>query len=414
MTMTFTGCNVPDSGHINISPEQLSIELNGTLPQAITFEANGEWYTRVTYLNDGTNSDGENGNGETDSDDGNATEDARWLNITPTSGSTDQTSITVQAITANYTQQSRRAELLLKLPGSAGVTIAITQPPTVRPARLASITRTLSGGSVNGPSQISFEYDDNDNMIAFTSIDSRSGTIRYSATKTSSSATITATTSSGESSITATMVNGLIYSCGPIEWTFSDPNSGIVMDRSSVTFNFRYDNSENKLLQSITRAETVSVEDGETLPESLSREERYEFVFSNLRIDSIYHILPYDPSDRKAVRDTVAYKLNYPAESVTNNLTADLWDMIVMPEAQGTPFYSITGFWLFGLTGTIQGEFPETASVDARIHTGRNDIPSAVQYNYGDDGGNLNPATADINYADGSTANYSMRFSYNE
>lgn len=412
--MTFTRCNVPDDGRINITPEQLSVELNGTLPQAITFEANGEWYTRVTYRNDGANDNEENGSVETGNDDENSAEDDRWLNVTPTSGSADQTSITVQAITANYTQQARRADLLIKLPGSEGVTIAITQPPTVRPAQLTTITRTLSGGAVNGPSQISFEYDDNDNMIAFTSVDSRSGTIRYSVTETSSSATITATTSSGESSITATMVNGLIYSCGPVEWTFSDPNSGIVMDRSSVTFNFRYDNSENKLLQSITRAETVSVEDGETLSENLSREERYEFVFSNLRIDSIYHILPYDPSDRKAMRDTVAYKLNYPAESVTNNLTADLWDMIVMPEAQGTPFYSITGFWLFGLTGTIQGEFPETASVEARIHTGRTDIPSAVRYTYVDDGGNLNPATADINYADGSTANYSMRFSYKE
>lgn len=346
------GCSNENEGYIDINQEDLHIVLTGTSQKGIPFQASDEWYIRIYYI--GNN-------------------DVRWLNVTPTSGEASTTEITLQAQSLNYTEQSRSAEVVIKLPGRASTTIHVEQPPVERPKTLLSLTRTLSGGGViKGPSSLAFEYDQKSGKVnAFTTQEGKNST-RYAVKTEATKGTITTKTTTGEASFDFTMNSNRIYDCGPLEWTFRDANSDLVMKRSSVTFNFRYDNSENKLLKSMTRFESISVEDGATLAEARKEKEVYDYTYDNLRIEKITHTLPYDTGLKDQPQDTIIYTLHYPTDESLiqeNNLTANVWDLLVLPENQGVPLYSPTGYWMLGLTGIDQGALPESISVELKIHS---------------------------------------------
>ena len=117
---------------------------------------------------------------------------------------------------------------------------------------------------------------------------------------------------------------------------------------------------------SVSRTEEFTVEEGVTLEQSRQQTEIYEFVYDNLRIASITHTLPYSSAQSTASRSKLAYTFTYPendADIQENNLTTNVWDLVVMPGMQGTPFYTFTGFGIFGLTGDTQGNFPISAQV---------------------------------------------------
>ena len=157
---------------------------------------------------------------------------------------------------------------------------------------------------------------------------------------------------------------------------------------------------------------------GETLDTAQVINETFDYFYDNLRVDSICHITTYNPNDEaKMVQDTVQYKLNYPTQETgyqDNNLTANVWNIFVLPEAQGTPFYSLTGFWLLGLTGDPQSNFPESADITTQIHSQeglQTSWPTRYLYSYHRNGDELSDAATDIVFPS-STPRLTMTFSY--
>ncbi len=221
-----------------------------------------------------------------------------------------------------------------------------------------------------------------------------------------------------ESSFQIKMLDGRAYGYENLEWSFADANTGIILNRSTVSISLSYDNSEDKLLQKITRNETMSMRNGETLDTAQVINETFDYFYDNLRVDSICHITTYNPNDEaKMVQDTVQYKLNYPTQETgyqDNNLTANVWNIFVLPEAQGTPFYSLTGFWLLGLTGDPQSNFPESADITTQIHSQeglQTSWPTRYLYSYHRNGDELSDAATDIVFPS-STPRLTMTFSY--
>ena len=307
------------------------------------------------------------------------------------------------AKSANYTGSDRHADVEIKLPGNVGTQIRVTQPAVARPRQLSGIKRTLIGGTLDGPAELSFEYaDESDEVTSFTT-GSGDGAVTYSVEKGSSSGTVTMASGGSESSFQIKMLDGRAYGYENLEWSFADANTGIILNRSTVSISLSYDNSEDKLLQKITRNETMSMRNGETLDTAQVINETFDYFYDNLRVDSICHITTYNPNDEaKMVQDTVQYKLNYPTQETgyqDNNLTANVWNIFVLPEAQGTPFYSLTGFWLLGLTGDPQSNFPESADITTQIHSQeglQTSWPTRYLYSYHRNGDELSDAATDI------------------
>lgn len=154
-----------------------------------------------------------------------------------------------------------------------------------------------------------------------------------------------------ESSFQIKMLDGRAYGYENLEWSFADANTGIILNRSTVSISLSYDNSEDKLLQKITRNETMSMRNGETLDTAQVINETFDYFYDNLRVDSICHITTYNPNDEaKMVQDTVQYKLNYPTQETgyqDNNLTANVWNIFVLPEAGVRRFTPspVSGCW---------------------------------------------------------------------
>lgn len=397
-----TSCSNENKGYIDINKEDLNIVLSGTSQKTIPFQASDEWYVRIYY---------------------NGSNEVRWLNVTPTSGEASVVEITLQAQTLNYTEELRSADVVIKLPGRANVTIHVEQPPVTRPKTLLSLTRALSsGGVIKGPSEIAFGYDEKTGKVNTFTTKERQLATQYTVKTEATKGTITSKTTAGEASFEFTMSNNRIYDCGPLEWIFKDTNSNLLMKRSSVTFNFRYDNSENKLLKSVTRSETIEVEEGATLPVSRQEKEIYNYTYDNLRIEKIAHTLPYDVTSEVEQRDTIIYTLHYPTdESLVqeNNLTANVWDLLVLPENQGVPFYSPTGYWMLGLTGIDQGSLPESISVELKIHSADPETgswPSQFLYSYQKSAElMIETANTNINYtAGGAAKSVVMQFTYEQ
>lgn len=383
-------CAEYDDSGITAAPS--AIVLNGTAPSEITFEADGAWYARVQYP------DGEQ---------------EPWLSISPVSGDAGTCTITVQASSINYLDESaeRRAKVTIKIPARGGATVEVKQPAVRRPGRLTALHRVSA--TLSGPSAMTFEYDDEGLVEAFTA-----DGVRYSCTRTPSSGTLTMTTQAGESTLSFPMANGRIYGFGPVEWSFYDPNSDILLNRAQVSFAFTYDTGENKKLERITRTEARSVSGGEALDPAVTFVEEFSYAYDNLRLREMTHILPHT-LDENAVRDTIIYTLHYPAaeqNAVTNYLTADVWDMVVFPDLQGTPFHSMTGFGAFGLTGAMQGAFPERITAEERFHsTPAPQQPAAHEYTYSTDGVDLRSATTSVEYTGGAQSHTTATtFSYAE
>ncbi len=372
-----------DNAYVDIDdPGMHDIELSGTNPFTVNFRASAEWYARIFYEQGDT---------------------TRWLNVTPLSGSPNITSVTIMAKSANYTGSDRHADVEIKLPGNVGTQIRVTQPAVARPRQLSGIRRTLIGGTLDGPAELSFEYaDESDEVTSFTT-GSGNGAVTYSVEKGSSSGTVTMASGGSESSFQIKMLDGRAYGYENLEWSFADANTGIILNRSTVSISLSYDNSEDKLLQKITRNETMSMRNGETLDTAQVINETFDYFYDNLRVDSICHITTYNPNDEaKMVQDTVQYKLNYPTQETgyqDNNLTTNVWNIFVLPEAQGTPFYSLTGFWLLGLTGDPQSNFPESADITTQIHSQeglQTSWPTRYLYSYHRNGDELSDAATDI------------------
>lgn len=387
-----------DNAYVDIDdPGMHDIELSGTNPFTVNFRASAEWYARIFYEQGDT---------------------TRWLNVTPLSGSPNITSVTIMAKSANYTGSDRHADVEIKLPGNVGTQIRVTQPAVARPRQLSGIRRTLIGGTLDGPAELSFEYaDESDEVTSFTT-GSGDGAVTYSVEKGSSSGTVTMASGGSESSFQIKMLDGRAYGYENLEWSFADANTGIILNRSTVSISLSYDNSEDKLLQKITRNETMSMRNGETLDTAQVINETFDYFYDNLRVDSICHITTYNPNDEaKMVQDTVQYKLNYPTQETgyqDNNLTANVWNIFVLPEAQGTPFYSLTGFWLLGLTGDPQSNFPESADITTQIHSQeglQTSWPTRYLYSYHRNGDELSDAATDIVFPS-STPRLTMTFSY--
>ena len=387
-----------DNAYVDIDdPGMHDIELSGTNPFTVNFRASAEWYARIFYEQGDT---------------------TRWLNVTPLSGSPNITSVTIMAKSANYTGSDRHADVEIKLPGNVGTQIRVTQPAVARPRQLSGIKRTLIGGTLDGPAELSFEYaDESDEVTSFTT-GSGDGAVTYSVEKGSSSGTVTMASGGSESSFQIKMLDGRAYGYENLEWSFADANTGIILNRSTVSISLSYDNSEDKLLQKITRNETMSMRNGATLDTAQVINETFDYFYDNLRVDSICHITTYNPNDEaKMVQDTVQYKLNYPTQETgyqDNNLTANVWNIFVLPEAQGTPFYSLTGFWLLGLTGDPQSNFPESADITTQIHSQeglQTSWPTRYLYSYHRNGDELSDAATDIVFPS-STPRLTMTFSY--
>ena len=387
-----------DNAYVDIDdPGMHDIELSGTNPFTVNFRASAEWYARIFYEQGDT---------------------TRWLNVTPLSGSPNITSVTIMAKSANYTGSDRHADVEIKLPGNVGTQIRVTQPAVARPRQLSGIRRTLIGGTLGGPAELSFEYaDESDEVTSFTT-GSGNGAVTYSVEKGSSSGTVTMASGGSESSFQIKMLDGRAYGYENLEWSFADANTGIILNRSTVSISLSYDNSEDKLLQKITRNETMSMRNGETLDTAQVINETFDYFYDNLRVDSICHITTYNPNDEaKMVQDTVQYKLNYPTQETgyqDNNLTTNVWNIFVLPEAQGTPFYFLTGFWLLGLTGDPQSNFPESADITTQIHSQeglQTSWPTRYLYSYHRNGDELSDAATDIVFPS-STPRLTMTFSY--
>ncbi len=386
-----------DDAYVEIDdPAQLDISLSGTNPVTVNFRASAEWYARIYYQQGDT---------------------TRWLNVTPLSGNPNVTAVTIRAKSANYTDSDRHADVEVKLPGNVGTTIRVVQPATSKPRRLTGLRRTAVGGSLDGPSVLSFGYEEDSDETASFTVGSGTGAVTYSVEKGTSSGTVTMSTGTNESSFPIKMLNGRVYGYDNIEWSFADTNTGIVLNRSTVTMSFSYDNSEDKLLKKITRNETVSMRNGETLDPAQRITETFDYFYDNLSIDSLCHITTYNPTDTTTVRDTVQYKLHYPAaEYQENNLTADVWHLLVFPELQDTPFYSPTGFEMLGLTGDPQSNFPESADISVQLHSEEGltaSWPDRYLYSYQRNVNELATATAEL-YFPSSTRQVTAAFTYQE
>ncbi len=385
-------CSCADYDDSGITAAPSAIVLKGTAPSEITFEADGEWYARVQYP------DGEQ---------------EPWLSISPVSGGAGTCSITVQASSINYldVSEERRAKVTIKIPARGGASVEVKQPAVRRPGRLTALHRVSA--TLNGPMAMTFEYDEEGVVAAFTA-----DGVRYSCTRTPNSGTLTMTTQAGESTLSFPMANGRIYGFGPVEWSFYDPNSDILLDRAQVSFAFTYDTGENRKLERVTRTETKSVSGGEELDPAVTFVEEFFYAYDNLRLTSMTRILPHT-SGEDAVRDTIIYTLHYPAaeqDAVNNYLTADVWEMVVFPDLQGTPFNSMTGFGVFGLTGAMQGAFPERISAEERFHsTPAPQQPAAHGYTYSTDDVDLRSATTSVEYTGGAQSRTTATtFSYAE
>ena len=227
-------------------------------------------------------------------------------------------------------------------------------------------------------------------------------------------------TGTTESSLPISMLNERIYEYSDAVWSFSDVNSGIVLNTSTVSFSFNYDSSEDKLLKQITRNETITMDDGQLLnPERLVTE-TYNYTYDDfLRIDSLCHITTYNQNTAEPVSDTVSYKLFYPNDDTlqSNTLTANIVDMLLFPELQGSPFYTTTGFSTLGLTGTMQTSFPASAKVEAKIHSEEGLAimwPETYLYIYQMSGTELSSMSVRMTYPDAATSNVLTTFSYEE
>ena len=172
---SLTACVTGNKGYVRIPSDLTDITLIGTNPKEITLEASDDWYVRIFYEEGDT---------------------LRWLNATPLSGRADETSVTLTAKTPNYTTQPRRAEVQFKLPGDAGTIIRVTQQISPKPQPLTHLTRSLSGATLEGPSELTFQYDEElENTPVFSD-----GTTTYTLTRGTSNGTIATATSGGTSS----------------------------------------------------------------------------------------------------------------------------------------------------------------------------------------------------------------------
>ena len=199
---SLTACVTGNKGYVRIPSDLTDITLIGTNPKEITLEASDDWYVRIFYEEGDT---------------------LRWLNATPLSGRADETSVTLTAKTPNYTTQPRRAEVQFKLPGDAGTIIRVTQQISPKPQPLTHLTRSLSGATLEGPAELTFQYDEElENTPVFSD-----GTTTYTLTRGTSNGTIATTTSGGTGSFSYTAVNGRITALGPLQWEFRDRNTGI-------------------------------------------------------------------------------------------------------------------------------------------------------------------------------------------
>ena len=408
LAFTATSCISQDEGFVNIADGRHDISLSGTSPVTIEFEASSDWYARTYY--DETSSS-------------NNTEEQRWLNVTPLSGTANDTYITIMATSPNYTGIDKTARVEIKLPGGAGAIINVTHPAVAKPRNLASITRSMAGGTIAGPTLLSFQYTEgSDGEAIVTSFSSGTGSsaTTYSATTGSSSGEIIMRTGTTESSLPISMLNERIYEYSDAVWSFSDVNSGIVLNTSTVSFSFNYDSSEDKLLKQITRNETITMDDGELLnPERLVTE-TYNYTYDDfLRIDSLCHITTYNQNTAEPVSDTVSYKLFYPNDGTlqSNTLTTNIVDMLLFPELQGSPFYTTTGFSTLGLTGTMQTSFPASAKVETKIHSEEGLAimwPETYLYIYQMSETELSSMSVRMTYPDAATSNVLTTFSYEE
>lgn len=406
LAFTATSCISSDEGFVNIADNKYDVSLSGTSPMTIEFEASSDWYVRPYY--DETSS----------SDD---TEEQRWLNITPLSGTADDTSITIMATSPNYTGTDKTARVEIKLPGGAGAIINVTHPAVAKPRNLASITRSMAGGTVEGPVLLSFQYtegSDGDAIVTSFSSGTGSSATTYSATTGSSSGEIIMRTGTAESSLPISMLNERVYGYSDAVWSFSDVNSGIVLNTSTVSFSFNYDSSEDKLLKQITRNETITMDDGELINPGRLVTETYNYTYDDfLRIDSLCHITTYNPNTAEPIRDTVSYKLTYPNDETlqSNTLTANIVDILLFPELQGSPFYAMTGFSTLGLTGEMQTSFPASATIEAKIHSEEGlamSWPETYLYTYQMSGTEMTSMSVRITYPDATTSNVLTTFSY--
>lgn len=337
-------------GYVDIDSGQREIVLSGSNPRTVEFTASGEWYARINYAPGDT---------------------IKWLNVTPLTGEAGTHSLTITAKTPNYTGRDRTADVEIKLPANNGGVIKVIQPAVDKPRFLQSLRRAMSGAILSGPSDIEFEYNEKTETVSAFITGTGNTATRYERAG-SGVDVIQPDGSSGQ--IPMKFTGERVLSTENMEWEFRDVYSGILLDRSSVRFEFSYDNSEDKLLQKITRHETVSVRDGETLTIPLTITETYEYKYTTIRIDSLIHIATYSDASTEPTTfvDTVKYGLKY-AESYENiednNMTADVWELLVFPQLQGVPFYSLTGYRLLGLMGNMQPNLPEQMTVESRIHS---------------------------------------------
>lgn len=392
-------CADSPEGSIDIIPDEREIELSGTNPRTIAFTASGEWYARINYSQGDT---------------------IKWLNISPITGSEGSNTITITAKSQNYTGKDRKAQVEIKLPANNAGIITVVQPAVPKPRYLKSLVRSASGTTLSGPSAISLEYDGKTERVSAFSVGTGSQATRYQLKGSS----IETTPAKGEGSqIPIKFIGDRISTTGTLTWVFSDIYTGIILNSSTVLFEFSYDNSDDKLLQKITRSESITVQDGVTLTAPLNIMETYEYKYSTIRVDSLIHIKIYSDTAIEpvtAVSDTVKYALRYAEdyeEIEDNNMTADIWNLLVFPQFQGTPFYSLTGYWMLGLTGNMQNNLPQEVTVESMVHSSegmRSDWPSNYLYTYHRNAlQEIESAETDITYAT-HTPLITMTFTYSD
>lgn len=348
LSAAVVSCKGDNDGSINISPDFLNVSLVSTNPKTISFESDKAWYVRVDY-------------GDDTSD--------KWLDVSPMSGKSGVNDVVMQAVSTNNSGVERSAVVNILIPGSMGISVEVTQQSVVKSDNLVKLTRSMGGAALAGPSDITMEYDASDNVSAFTA----SG-VRYELVKDGNKGTIKTKRGTVESSFDISLLTGYISAVGPLTWTFIDPNTSIVLKKSDVTIQFRYDSGENKRLRSVTRTELISIENAVELETPRKEEEVYTYTTEQLRFSKLEHILPYDANQKEALfpRDTLIYTFVYPTSDEgfqENNVTANVWDLVAFPDNQGTPFYSLTGYWILGLTGVPQSSFPTSANVEQRLHS---------------------------------------------
>ena len=402
------GCMPQNNGYIDIESGISELTLSGTRPYTIEFTASSDWYARITYVQNGTEDE----------------ENSKWLSMTPMSGSAGTYSAIVIANSPNNSGVDRQASIEIRLPADASKTIKIIQPSVPKPKKLISITRIMSGGILSGPSAMAFGYDDDDELISF-STGSSSQQTQYSLSGAGSSTAAINVSGPGDInwSIPIRMVNDRVSSTEQMLWSFADQYTGIILDQSSVAFSFSYDSSDNKLLQQATRTETIIMRDGETLPSPIQLEETLQYKYTAIRMDSLIHIKKYSYTENETtiqIADTIKYSLKYPADQNSvqdNNLTADIWDIIVFPELQGIPFYSFTGYTTLNLIGNTQPSFPYEVSVETFLHspdglTGQ--WPDRYAFSYDTDSdGQLQNSSSDAVYNQ-TSAHISTSFNYSD